>query len=231
MHRAAGHESSTAHGVVRATLAGICRERGVAPRPKTALLVGELRSALATAATAASTCAIGRCCSLGSPGRCGAASSSGSTSATSASRAKGRCCVCAARRPTKRERSRKSPCCTARIRTPARSARSTDVAGNEWAGQRAAVSGRRPRGVHRRRPLDGPHRGRAAEEDRRTQWPRAAKLRGHSLRSGFATSAARANKSEAAIMRQGRCKSIPVARRYIRAGSRWHHHAGAGIGL
>jgi integrase len=53
----------------------------------------------------------------------------------------------------------------------------------------------------------------------------------HSLRSGFATSAARANKSEAAIMRQGRWKSVPVARRYIRAGSRWHDHAGAGIGL
>jgi len=32
-------------------------------------------------------------------------------------------------------------------------------------------------------------------------------------------------------MRQGRWKSIPVARRYIRAGSRWHDHAGAGIGL
>ncbi len=53
----------------------------------------------------------------------------------------------------------------------------------------------------------------------------------HSLRSGFATSAARANKSEAAVMRQGRWKSIPVARRYIRAGSRWLDHAGAGIGL
>jgi integrase len=39
----------------------------------------------------------------------------------------------------------------------------------------------------------------------------------YSLRSGFATSAARANKSEAAVMRQGRWKSIPVARRYIRA--------------
>ncbi|MBC5800337.1 MAG: hypothetical protein GIX03_05060 [Candidatus Eremiobacteraeota bacterium] len=32
----------------------------------------------------------------------------------------------------------------------------------------------------------------------------------HSLRSGFATSATRANKSETAIMRQGRWKSIPV---------------------
>jgi len=34
--------------VVRATFAGIRRERGVAPRPKSALLVDELRAALAT---------------------------------------------------------------------------------------------------------------------------------------------------------------------------------------
>ena len=54
---------------------------------------------------------------------------------------------------------------------------------------------------------------------------------GHSLRSGFATSAARAGKSEAAIMRQTRHKSVTVARRYIREGTRWDNHAGAGIGL
>ena len=52
---------------------------------------------------------------------------------------------------------------------------------------------------------------------------------GHSLRSGFATSAARAGKSEAAIMRQTRHKSVTVARRYIREGSRWHDHAGVGL--
>jgi integrase len=54
---------------------------------------------------------------------------------------------------------------------------------------------------------------------------------GHSLRSGFATSAARAGKSEASIMRQTRHKSVTVARRYIREGTRWDDHAGAGIGL
>jgi hypothetical protein len=48
MHRSAGHDSPTAHAIVRATLAGICRERGIAPRPKTAMLVDELRAALAT---------------------------------------------------------------------------------------------------------------------------------------------------------------------------------------
>ncbi|HET6275376.1 MAG TPA: tyrosine-type recombinase/integrase [Candidatus Cybelea sp.] len=57
------------------------------------------------------------------------------------------------------------------------------------------------------------------------------KLAGHSLRSGFATSAARAGKSEAAIMRQTRHKSVTVARRYIRQGTKWDDHAGFGIGL
>jgi integrase len=58
-----------------------------------------------------------------------------------------------------------------------------------------------------------------------------ASFGGHSLRSGFATSAARAGKSEAAIMRQTRHKSVTVARRYIRQGTRWDDHAQAGIGL
>ncbi len=58
-----------------------------------------------------------------------------------------------------------------------------------------------------------------------------AEYGGHSLRSGFATSAARAGKSEAAIMRQTRHKSVSVARRYIREGTKWDDHAGAGIGL
>lgn len=44
---------------------------------------------------------------------------------------------------------------------------------------------------------------------------------GHSLRAGFATAAARAGRTEAAIMRHGRWKSVQVARRYIRQGSRW----------
>jgi integrase len=54
---------------------------------------------------------------------------------------------------------------------------------------------------------------------------------GHSLRSGFATAAARAGKSEASIMRQTRHKSVMVARRYIRRGTHWEDHAAAGIGL
>jgi site-specific recombinase XerD len=52
---------------------------------------------------------------------------------------------------------------------------------------------------------------------------------GHSLRSGFATSAARSGKSEASIMRQTRHRSIQVVRKYIRAGTRWDDHAAVGL--
>jgi integrase len=54
---------------------------------------------------------------------------------------------------------------------------------------------------------------------------------GHSLRSGFATSAARAGSSERAIMRHGRWKDSASARRYIRAGSRWDDNPTSTIGL
>ena len=57
------------------------------------------------------------------------------------------------------------------------------------------------------------------------------KYSGHSLRSGFATSAAAAGASERAIMNQGRWKSLPVARRYIREGSLFRENAAAVIGL
>lgn len=49
---------------------------------------------------------------------------------------------------------------------------------------------------------------------------------GHSLRSGFATSAARDGHSEAAIMRHGRWKSVVVARGYIREGALWDESIG-----
>jgi integrase len=54
---------------------------------------------------------------------------------------------------------------------------------------------------------------------------------GHSLRSGFATAAARsAGRSEAAIMRHGRWKSVQIARRYIRQGARWDDNPAANLG-
>jgi integrase len=58
-----------------------------------------------------------------------------------------------------------------------------------------------------------------------------ARVAGHSLRSGFATSAARAGASEAAIMNQTGHRSVAVLRRYIRRGSLFTDNAAARLGL
>jgi integrase len=52
---------------------------------------------------------------------------------------------------------------------------------------------------------------------------------GHSLRAGMATSAARAGKSERAIMEQTGHRSVNMVRRYIRSGSLFLHNASAGL--
>src|SRR5437016_2631552 len=54
---------------------------------------------------------------------------------------------------------------------------------------------------------------------------------GHSLRSGMATSAARAGATEAEIMNQTGHKSLPVLRRYIRRGTLFSDNAVARLGL
>jgi integrase len=58
-----------------------------------------------------------------------------------------------------------------------------------------------------------------------------ATFAGHSLRAGFATSAARADVSERGIMEQGRWRSLTVARGYIRDGSLFRDNPAAKIGL
>ena len=54
---------------------------------------------------------------------------------------------------------------------------------------------------------------------------------GHSLRSGFATTAARNGASEAAIMRQTGHRSLTVLRGYIRSGGLFNETAAAKLGL
>lgn len=54
---------------------------------------------------------------------------------------------------------------------------------------------------------------------------------GHSLRSGFATSAAAAGASERSIMNQTGHKSLPMVRRYIREGSLFRENAATKLGL
>lgn len=57
------------------------------------------------------------------------------------------------------------------------------------------------------------------------------KFGGHSLRSGFITTSARAGKQEASIMKQSRHKSLPVLRRYIQEGQLFQDNPASGIGL
>lgn len=59
----------------------------------------------------------------------------------------------------------------------------------------------------------------------------ASQFAGHSLRSGFATSAAMAGASEAAIMKQTNHRSLTTVRRYIRDGSLFRENAAALLGL
>jgi site-specific recombinase XerD len=59
----------------------------------------------------------------------------------------------------------------------------------------------------------------------------AARFAGHSLRAGLATSAAKAGKSERAIMAQTGHRSVTMVRRYIRDASLFSDNAAAGIGL
>jgi site-specific recombinase XerD len=54
---------------------------------------------------------------------------------------------------------------------------------------------------------------------------------GHSLRSGFCTSAAEGGAGEREIMQQSGHKSITTARKYIRKGTLWQNHAGYRVGL
>lgn len=59
----------------------------------------------------------------------------------------------------------------------------------------------------------------------------ADRFGGHSLRSGLATTAAKAGKSERAIMAQTGHRSVTMVRRYIRDASLFSDNAAAGIGL
>jgi integrase len=66
------------------------------------------------------------------------------------------------------------------------------------------------------------------------QFARAAGLderlfAGHSLRSGWISTAAQDNKSERDMMRHSRHRSIPVFRRYVRQATKWNDHPGLGL--
>ena len=58
-----------------------------------------------------------------------------------------------------------------------------------------------------------------------------ARLAGHSLRAGFATSAALAGVTETFIAAQTGHRSMTILRRYIRPATVWQNNAAAAVGL
>jgi len=231
MHRATGHDSPTEHGVVRATFAGIRRERGVAPRAKTALLVDELRAAIATCGERRIDVRDRALVLVGFAGALRRSELVGLDVDDVSFETAG--IVLRLRRSKTNQEGELEEVAVLYGSDP----QTCPVrALQAWLGTGAITEGPLFRAVDRAgRISSGRLTARIVGERVKTIGARSGldpqSYAAHSLRSGFATSAARANKSEAAIMRQGRWKSIPVARRYIRAGSRWHDHAGAGIGL
>jgi integrase len=67
-------------------------------------------------------------------------------------------------------------------------------------------------------------RAKAAELD-------SSRLAGHSLRAGFATSAAFAGVSESLIAQQTGHRSLAILRRYVRPATVWQNNAAASVGL
>jgi integrase len=217
--------------IVRATLAGICRERGTAPKPKTALLVDELRSALATCGERRIDVRDRALMLIGFAGALRRSEVVGLDVADVRFEAEG--VVLRLRRSKTNQEGALEEVAVLYGSDP----RTCPVrAVQAWLAISGLVNGPLFRAVDRAGHVgSGRLTARIVGERLKKISVRAGldpqSYAAHSLRSGFATSAARANKSEAAIMRQGRWKSIPVARRYIRAGSRWHDHAAANIGL
>lgn len=228
-HSAAGYEPPTSHGVVKAVLRGIRRAKGTAQARKTALLVDDLRRLVGCVA----------------PGLKGTRDRAllllGFASALRRSELVG---LDAGDVRFERE----GVILTVRKSKTDQEAQGTEVnvmtgsdlcpvrALNAWLDESGISDGPLFRGMNRHGNL---RPTRLTERIVSAIVQHYAALAGfdptgyggHSLRSGFATSAARAGKSEASIMRQTRHKSITVARRYIREGTRWDDHAGAGIGL
>jgi hypothetical protein len=61
---------------------------------------------------------------------------------------------------------------------------------------------------------------------RRTRWPRSSRYAGHSLRSGFLTSAAEAGASVFKMAEVSRHRSVDVLRGYVRRADLFREHAG-----
>lgn len=231
-HTAAGHASPTTHGAVKAVLRGIRRANGTAQTQKTALLVHDLRQVVLHVDA---TRLIGL--------RDRALLLLGFASALRRSELVGldvddlgferNGVVLTVRRSKTDQEARGAEVAVGRgkdsrtcpVRAVTAWLRAAGVtSGPLFRGMRAGDRVRQTRLTARMVAVIVQRRAAAAGFD-------PTYFGGHSLRAGFATSAAQAGRNERSIMRQMRHTSVTVARRYIRQASRWADHPGRDLGL
>lgn len=230
-HKLAGHDSPRAHRAVRETFAGIRRTLGTAQRGKAPMMPEAIRSAAAA----------GRDDVLGARDRallaCGFAGAFRRSELVSLDvadldfRAEG-LAVTLRRSKTDQEGAGRIvalPYGSNLDTCPVRALRG-------WLDAAGITAGPVFRGVNRHGRVSGERLSdravalivKAAAERAGLD---AASYSGHSLRAGLATAAAKAGRSERAIMRQTGHRSERMVRRYIRDASLFDDNAAGGIGL
>ena len=218
-HELAGHvPSPTTDPLVRTAMAGIRRSLGTAPVQKTAVVTAELRRLLA--ATPADTLAGRRDRALLVLGFAGGLRRSElvALDVVDVSETSDGLWVRVRHRTTDPEGERDDvwiPCDQHPDTCPIRAVQA-------WRSAAGIASGALCRGVNRHDQLaserlsDGSV-ARIVQRAARRAGLDPSRYGGHSLRCGLATTAAQCGAPAPAIMRQGRWKSVAVARRYIRA--------------
>lgn len=230
VHRAAGFEPPTAHAGVAVTMEGIRRELGTAQRRAAPVAVDELR--LMVDALPDGLVSI-RDRALLVVGMAGALRRSELVALDVSDVAETVNGYVLTVRRSKTDQSGKSehvalPYGSHAATCPVRALRAWREASGVTDG---AVFRSVDRHGHVGQRLGGAEVGRVVKRSAARAGLDAARYSGHSLRAGLATSAARAGRSDRAIMRQGRWSSRAMVDRYVREADLWRENAAAGIGL
>lgn len=230
VHQQAGHPSPTAHEDVRAITTGIRRTLGTAPREAAPLSLGDLRSMLAHLPDTLTGCRDRALLLVGFAGAFRRSELVAIEIDDLQTRDEGTV-VSVRRSKTDQEGEGR------RVALPYGRERHTCpvTAIDEWRERAAITTGRLFRSVDRHGRIGealtpGAVNSIVKSAARRARLDDSA-LSGHSLRAGFATTAAAAGASERAIAAQTGHRSMNVLRRYVRHGSVFTDNASTQIGL
>jgi len=230
-HRDAGLKSPTEHGMVKRTLAGIWRENGTAPHQKAALLVDDLRRMVAPLGASLLDRRDRALILLGFA----AALRRSELVALRVNdvRVEEEGLVLTLQRSKTNQEGRLETIAVAYgsdARTcPVRALRAWLAAAGLVDGP--LFVGLTPQGGLRSAALGDRMVAHVVKRRCKAVGIEPDEVAGHSLRRGFATAAARANKPDRMIKRHGRWKSTAMLDRYIEDGTRWDDNATIGLGL